>query len=561
MLNIDIRYDPTVVASLPQASQRDGTLLWQSPGISVSIRLDQSYRLREYTWGVLIDDGRIDTPDLPIQRWNGAFIALKWPSRTAPMSIATDRLGTVPVYFARNANQWLIASGLKPFVEAGFAEPDYYACWQLLMFNTPLWQKSLLRGVSLVPPASEIRFDDEAGPKMLGYWEATAVVEGLLDRQKILPELIQVLRQAHRRVVNPSGKWLLPVTGGLDSRINLALHRDDWSSAMLFHSAAGGDDEERIADRIATVIRQPLYKVDRSESVICSLENDIWTETGELNFAQRWLEHTSRSVAGRLPGGMLVDGYMQDVMFNPIIPTADPNATTLKRSLATASYYAKMIGLMPEKSELAEVLDLFRDEYLPANPSSALHASQRYYLHNRSRRYVYGMVRLAQNFAPVATPGLDIDLLDFGFALPWQNRVGAELYRCAIIQLAPDLADVTYDKTGLPLSAPPGKSWRLKMRNKAEHYLDHFWPSRPFFNGPDADLSNLLRRNPIFAARLSELLRASGWLAHMLGRTYDAALLVERVARGEQQLRPIVLGMVTIALLEKAARMSAGNHQ
>ncbi len=561
MLKIDIRYDPTAAFALPQASQQDGTHLWQSPGISVSIRLDQGYRLREFSWGILIDDGRVDTPDLPHQRWNGAFVALKWPCGTTHMSILTDRLGTVPVYFARDANHWLIASGLKSFVEAGFAEPDFHACWQLLMFNTPLWQKSLLKGVSLAPPASEIRFGDGAGPQMQGYWEAPAIVEGLLERQKILPELIHLLRQAHRRVVNPSGRWMLPVTGGLDSRINLALHRDDWSSAMLFHSAAGGDDEERIADRIAAVVRQPLYKVDRSESVICSLENDIWTETGELNFAQRWLEHTSRSVAERLPGGMLVDGYMQDVMFNPIIPTADPNATTLKRSLATASYYAKMIGLTPEKSELAEVLDLFRAEYSLANPSSALHASQRFYLHNRSRRYVYGMVRLAQNFAPVATPGLDIDLLDFGFALPWKNRVGAELYRCAIIQLAPDLAAVTYDKTGLPLSAPPGKSWRLKMRNKAEHYLDHLWPGRPFFNGADADLPNLLRRHPIFAARLCNLLAASGWLANMLGRTYDVAHLVRRVARGEQQLRPIVLGMVTIALLENAVRMSAGNRQ
>lgn len=561
MLNIDIRYDPAAAASLPQASQQDGELLWQSPGISVRMRLDRGYRLREFPWGLLIDDGRVDTPELSHQEWNGAFVALKWPRGSMPMTVVTDRLGTVPIYFARSANRWLIASGLKPFVAAGFAEPDYHACWQLLMFNTPLWQKSLLDGVSLAPPACEIRFGAESVPQIQGYWQAAAVVDGVLDRQEVLPELIRLLKQAHQRVMNPSGKWLLPVTGGLDSRINLALHREDWSAATLFHSAAGGDDEERISERIASVVNQPLYKVDRCESVVCSLDNDIWTETGELNFAQRWLEHTSRSVAGRMPSGMLVDGYMQDVMFNPIIPTADPNATTLTRSLATAGYYAKLIGLPPAHQDLTEVLDLFRVDYARGDPDSALQASQRYYLHNRSRRYVYGMVRLAQNFAPVATPGLDIELLDFGFALPWQNRVGAELYKCAIMQLAPDLAAITYDKTGLPLSAPPGKSWRLKMRNKAEHYLDHVWPSRPFLNGADADLPNLLRRHPAFAGRLCCLLDQSAWLAHMLGRTGHAASLVRRASRGEQQLRPILLGMVTIALLENAIRVSAGTNQ
>ena len=94
-----------------------------------------------------------------------------------PQSILTDRLGTVPVHFARDANHWLIASGLKSFVEVGFAEfRIFHACWQLLTFNL-YGKKSLLKGVSLAPPASEDPIWMALAPQIQGYWEAPAVVE------------------------------------------------------------------------------------------------------------------------------------------------------------------------------------------------------------------------------------------------------------------------------------------------------------------------------------------------------------------------------------------------
>lgn len=521
---------------------------WRSAAGEVSIRCDRGYELAAFPSGIVVHDGRIsDWHDEPL-RWNGSFLALAWPRPPAAgLTAFTDRLGTVPLYVGRVGQRTCFASRLTDLGREGFVRPDFTGAWQLALLGQPLWERTLLEGVALQPPAARIRLRPGAPTEHGAWWQPAANPDDGAAAAGAVEDLIGLLRAAHRGCLGPDPRLLLPVTGGLDSRINLALHRDALPGAEIFHIARVGAREGAIATRTARALGKPLAVLRERAAITRLDEIDPARETGELDLAQWWIEAAHATLGARFPGAVVVDGYMQDVLFNPLIASAAEEPAHMAREIARAQYLYRFFDGPPDT--LHELIELFRAEYLAGPDGCALEASQRYYLHNRSRRHVFGMARLFQNHLRVALPGIDSALLDFGFGLPWGARYGAVLYRQAIAMLAPDLGALPYDKSGLPLRARRRRSLRVSAQSMVEPYLDRLWPSRSLWPSPDTAVLRALRRSARLARAIGDRLGSSAWVVEMLGGEARVTGLVGEVLAGRVPVA-LVSPLLTMAMLE-----------
>lgn len=424
------------------------------------------------------------------------------------------------------------------------------------MFNQPLWERTLLQGVSIAPPGSRLRFSSPGSVQATRYWAPPPPEAAVpVDEDEGIERLIHVLKEAQARAMPDDATVAFPITGGLDSRINLALNQDRWSRSVFLHTGFEGRAETPISRQLASEFGLPLevYPGEKSWRGVTSLDPSI--ESGELNAWQWWLRWTHQEVAHSRPDAVLLDGYLQDTLFNPHIVRPGLPEEKIKGHLAGARFRAELAGAAPSPGLFRELEDRFRAEYA-APGGSGLALEQRFYLENRSRKYVLGTARLAQDLMRVALPGVDNDVLDFAFSLPWEQRAGGPLYRGAIRRLSEKMAGVACDKTGVPLFAEkPRPKRRESLSNALRYYTKRLVPRLSDALFSDFNPGRILREDPKSAHTLERSITRSAFLEELLG----GKKTVQRVWRrflGGHETTAFLLGLFTIARLESAIQGS-----
>jgi hypothetical protein len=119
-------------------------------------------------------------------------------------------------------------------------------------------------------------------------------------------------------------------------------------------------------------------------------------------------------------------------------------------------------------------------------------------------------------------PALDYDLFDYAAGLPYAYLKQARLCRRAIEVYSPELAQVPWDLTGLPLGRSRGSGMRsLKARlNKFQYYLGRITHGMLDFSVPVTSANRLFRHD-------------KGFRSHILGvlddpRTFSRGIIDER---------------------------------
>lgn len=547
-----VHLDRDVCVALPPSEQHvttDQCHIRQFWG-SVTIRTDASHRISSHGNRIAVHDGRLSGKALQGKAaGNGAFLILEYPDGPrAPFVIHTDRLGTIPVYYGRRHGQLIFASRLPVLIEAGFDSPDPIGAVQMMLCGYPLGSRSLLEGVSLAPPASELRIHPSGSVTTERYWRPMPNPDEGPVPAELADELLDRFKAAHHRAIPDGNGLAIPVTGGLDSRINLALRGDRLSSAFLFHIGLPGDPEGPIARHIASVLGLSMTELKlKPETLGAEWGRFAEAETGELSAEQIWLGSVGAFVHHNAPGRTLLDGYLQDALLNPRLVTERAQEQR-DNAIRLARLRWGAIGKSSDDPLLAQVLDSIDAAFGLSSAPSSLASSQRFYLENRSRRFVFGAARLAQNHIAVATPALDSELMDYALALPWSARRNGPLYRALIIRLAPDLAEIAYDKTGRPLKHGLRVTRRRHLAKSLYRGLDRFWPTRPLLR-PAPSPMRLLLGGRETAARVSDLLNESEWVATLIG-TASGDMLNRFLERKRPDPGMPLLALMTLAQLE-----------
>ncbi len=156
-----------------------------------------------------------------VLRFNGMFAFALWDRERRELLLARDRYGIKPLYYAARDSQLLFGSEVKAMLRhpALKAELDEEALAEYLCFQNCFTERTLFRGVKLLPPGTWLRFAVGApAPRPTRYWDFDFREEtSSADPRELVEELDRRLRQAvSRQLVSdvPVGSYL---SGGLDS--------------------------------------------------------------------------------------------------------------------------------------------------------------------------------------------------------------------------------------------------------------------------------------------------------------------------------------------------------
>jgi hypothetical protein len=445
------------------------------------------------------------------------------------------------------------SSRLTDLVRLGFDAPDPIGIMQMVMLNQPTGSRTVLADVEILPCATRMEFSANGVRNLGRYWTPYVNEEPVSNEKALLDEGAEVIRKANRRAIETArrGKVAWPLTGGLDSRCNSGCCADlIKSDDIFFHVEDMGDFELPIARELGRVYGKSVREFQSAEFMRGAVRADLDLDSGDFNVGHWRLMGTARELSEKLGFSVTVDGFLQGILMNPAMFFHEGTVEFARqRCFSMARFRAERFRIAEDDPAFAR----FRDDYEATFPSGrhGLDVSQQFIMENRSRRMVFGIVRLNGNFLDVRTPGMDSEFIDYAMRLPWELRKGAVGYKKIIEIIDTRLAAVAHDKTGLPLTAGAAVAKSRKVSKLLTYYVNRVWPGKPLLKGKETAFEKLLRTDTEFRNDAYAVISSSSWVREVFGKDVVSVLEQQRTNRG---LSFDGLGaLLTIGLLERYA--------
>ena len=153
---------------------------------------------------------------------DGIAACCLYDEHTETAYLANDRLGFARLYYRVDGGRLLIASRAAAIADS--AVLDLAAVGQLLQVGYPLADRTLYAAVKLLPPASFATW--HAGQFLIRrLWEPPAPATAAIGVDEAAAALEQAVTRATERALDPHLRAVLPISGGLDSRLLLGIAR------------------------------------------------------------------------------------------------------------------------------------------------------------------------------------------------------------------------------------------------------------------------------------------------------------------------------------------------
>lgn len=371
-------------------------------------------------------DGKTSVPS-----WDGHFVLIRLSDRGRRWTIWNDWFGAIPFYTA-TVGGGRIASSLEPAVvaAAGFGPNDFSMPGMLclLMNGHFLGDLTLYKAMQSAPPDTRLVWD--ASGLTLTRLDTVTVT---CDRWEtswddLVDEMHQVTYQAISQVLGSADRWVLPLSGGLDSRLIAAVGADrrvDWR-AYAWGEPQGTDVV--CSREIAASLHIPWKHVPLDSGFL-----DSYTHQWSALFGSALPFHgmyqmsffDSLSLDGSTP---CVSGFLGDVLtghswmhrpVNGVIYSDLWNTVWTPEELK--SLFLEPIDVALEEL-ISIALDLWPSEPVPDSMRGTL-----YDLRTRQRRFTSFQVTLASMHSLVGIPFLNREFAQFGLSLPRTARDGRRL--------------------------------------------------------------------------------------------------------------------------------------
>lgn len=216
---------------------------------------------------------------------NGQFAIGLWDAVKRELWLVRDRLGILPLFYARSGDHLAFASEAKALFGGGRIEPRFDAARLAQVFTH--WsvapQGSVFAGVQSVPPATAIRIDADLRLHEARYWEPDMAGDPALSgitldeaADRLEEKLLDAIRLRLRADV-PVGVY---ISGGLDSSVIAALARKLDTTQMHSFGVRFADDafdetpqQRLVAGHVGTEHHDILCT---AEDIQAALPDVIW---------------------------------------------------------------------------------------------------------------------------------------------------------------------------------------------------------------------------------------------------------------------------------------------
>jgi asparagine synthase (glutamine-hydrolysing) len=403
-----------------------------------------------------------------ISNLNGAFVVAIWDRSIRKLVLTNDRIGLQPIYYAHRNGNLIFASN----VGALLADPDIskqvdsVAIAQLLTFDHVLDDRTLLEEARLLRPATLLTFHNQQ-LSLRRYWRPRYPESyELYSEQACIEELTHYLKQAFTRQASTDISSGILLSGGLDSRLVLALLGENLPDGRLHTFTFGipGCDDARFAGEATsrTRARHHFFEL-KSDYLLEAADKGVRLTDGLQNCVHM---HALATVIEETQHAKIIyKGFMGDALMGYGM-TRSLWSNYPDDELTEAHYqaYAEVGGILFDRFEQQELFtdgfhrqveERLNQSYRDAidESGSKLFADQRNYfdLCQRVPRMTLQGVQLVRSQAVVRLPYCDNDLVDFMLSIPPGMRFERYLMKKAFTQRYPELAKIPYTETNMPM--------------------------------------------------------------------------------------------------------------
>jgi asparagine synthase (glutamine-hydrolysing) len=206
-------------------------------------------------------------------RFNGIFALALWDERERRLTLARDRFGIKPLYYARTRDSVVFGSEVKallahPSVQAKL---DLAGLREYMTFQNFYGERTLFAGVSTLPAATWMDIDASGRVTSEAYWRIRFdEVEDDRSEDDVSEELRYLFRQAVTRQLVADVEVGSYLSGGMDSGSVAAVaaanlpHLRTFTCGFDISSASGLElyfDERRDAERMSAIMRSEHYEM------------------------------------------------------------------------------------------------------------------------------------------------------------------------------------------------------------------------------------------------------------------------------------------------------------
>lgn len=403
------------------------------------------------------------------QKLDGTYNIFIYSVISRHLTVITSRHSEIPLYYLKKSSVSVFSTSL--LLVSSFSDKKIYdpAIFDMFNYCYVCSDDTYLQDVKCFPPGSTF-----ANSCLNVYWDyqvATLDDEKNIDYEFYLQSLKQYLFQSLRSYFEKFNHFIVPISGGLDSRCILtilsALEKNDDISA--FHTILT-DFEKRCVQQISQVTEKKVQfnKLTSNflEEIYQIYEN---TTDGGISFHQTWITESFLRFAKNatnIQNGVILDGYMLDVKFGDTY-LQYPNGLVHPDSAVDVIdnlWSVKFKGyehLFMEKEFLSAAQTNKKRRIqeavnsLQSKPISRI--VQEHYLKNRGTRYTLGAATIHRNFAEIGFPGNSFQLSELAQTLPQKLRVWANLYRDVQVKINTRVGECHWAKTHSKMNQEPNQ--------------------------------------------------------------------------------------------------------
>ena len=401
--------------------------------------------------------------------FQGEFLLLVLDAPKRRLLVATDRFGTRTAYCHAAAGRLALASELRPLLQLGLVprELDKLSLAALLRFNKcRLGDRTIFAGITVLPPGTVLEYSlDRLDRPMSHIYYRHDLHHEPKSQGEWVEEIVPALSDAANLTVCAGGDTSsVALSGGLDSRLLLAALDEERRKRVFFISCGMPEsDEVALAARASACVGADYRNVDLGPSDFLA-----WAQAGVqrneefdifVQGAQGALHQAALQVGTSLSSGWDLDVPLRGTYLSEssLGLTDFSQVRCLIGTRWGLFSRSEMAGLLQERfyRDVEGEVEEWLDETVATLPGETpLLRYLQFIFQYEKRRLLMLRNRMVRFELETTTPFYNTRLQLLLARIPESLKAEDRMFAQVFLRLAPQLAEIPYQRTMLPPNVP-----------------------------------------------------------------------------------------------------------
>lgn len=421
-----------------------------------------------------------------VDQLRGEFALAIVDDSRSRLVIATDAVGSVPVYWTVDEGGFFFGSDLSAVIAAAGSAPalDAAAVADYVTIGAVLGSRTLAKGIQLLAPGTVLVYDWQDGRVSTHrYFDLAALFRPVAsDPVRHLEQVQEAFTRAVDRALATDDTVGLSLSGGLDSRAILSAVNGRASSLRTYTLGVEGCADQVIARQMARLAgtQHQFFELNRSylrdflpnmAAMVLATDGMYLSHGLTEMLALQFLEQTGIQVLLRGHGGELAKAHLAWPLHTDARVYQLGSAEDAASHLSTRANYIS--GQLPLEQLLRPEIAARAGsgsrasftEAVTGKGLSAAAACSYLYLHELHRRFTVPSLELFRTRVDVRLPFVDRDFLAALLGAPPEWRDSTRIHVALARHGIPSLARVRNSNTGAPADAGARTEFVLDKMN------------------------------------------------------------------------------------------------